>query len=158
MYAIEQTIHEKKLWAHAEVLTPTLRCDDYTQAIMDLGATVCTRSKPRCEHCPLSSHCLAHQQNIVTLLPVKKTSRTLPKRAATFLILQNDNNILLWKRPPFGIWGGLWSLPQIDGTPDENNIRNFAIKINVTLKIFILPDFAYFLAITTKTSCRVFVK
>lgn len=114
---------ENKLWETAAAFTPDARCADYTQAIMDLGATLCTRSKPACVQCPLVAACRAHAENIVDLLPMKKSSRAIPTRTATFLILQNNQHILLQKRPPHGIWGGLWSLPELTGTPDDNEIR-----------------------------------
>lgn len=114
---------EKAMWETATALTPDQRSADYTQAIMDLGATLCTRSKPQCGRCPLSAECVALAQGMTELLPVKKVTKEIPTRAATFLILRADDKILLQKRPPHGIWGGLWSLPEISGTPDKKLIR-----------------------------------
>lgn len=114
---------ENTLWETAAACTPDARCADYTQAIMDLGATLCTRSKPACTQCPLVSTCRAHAENIVDLLPMKKSFRAIPTRTATFLILQHNQHILLLKRPPHGIWGGLWSLPELTGTPEHDDIR-----------------------------------
>jgi len=103
----------KQLWAISADLTPVNRVADYTQAIMDLGATICTRSKPACNNCPLNSHCKARITNTVSLLPTPKPAKTLPIKQLFFLILNNNNRqILLEKRPPTGIWGGLWSLPE----------------------------------------------
>ena len=103
----------KQLWAISADLTPVDRVADYTQAIMDLGATICTRSKPACNNCPLNSHCKARITNTVSLLPTPKPAKTLPIKQLFFLILNNNNRqILLEKRPPTGIWGGLWSLPE----------------------------------------------
>ena len=105
----------KQLWAISTALTPIERCADYTQAIMDLGATVCTRSKPSCTVCPLASHCVALSMGIVAQLPTPKPKKTLPVKQRVFLLLRNyDQQLFLEKRPPTGIWGGLWSLPEFD--------------------------------------------
>ena len=120
----EKTV-ENKLWEIATDFTPKKRSADYTQAIMDLGATLCTRSKPDCARCPLIKTCRAYADDMTALLPVKKATRAIPTRTATFLILQNGTHIYLQKRPPHGIWGGLWSLPEISGTPDNKQIRSF---------------------------------
>jgi A/G-specific adenine glycosylase len=105
----------KQLWDISSELTSIERCADYTQAMMDLGATLCTRSKPACNICPLTSHCLARINGTVSLLPTPKPKKTLPVKQVIFLLLSNqDQHIFLEKRPPTGIWGGLWSLPEFD--------------------------------------------
>lgn len=105
----------KELWAISARLTPIARVADYTQAIMDLGATVCTRSKPNCGACPLNAGCLARLADNISAYPTPKPAKTLPVKLLTLLLLSNaDNRILLEKRPPTGIWGGLWSLPEFD--------------------------------------------
>jgi A/G-specific adenine glycosylase len=105
----------KQLWAISTHLTPVERVADYTQAMMDLGATVCTRSKPKCADCPLESHCLARITKTVSVLPTPKPPKTIPVKELVFLLLSNHlNQTLLEKRPPTGIWGGLWSLPEFD--------------------------------------------
>ncbi len=107
------SVVNKQLWAISTHLTPVDRVADYTQAMMDLGATICTRSKPVCENCPLENHCLARITGTVSLLPTPKLTKTLPVKQLVFLLLSNNRNrILLEKRPPTGIWGGLWSLPE----------------------------------------------
>lgn len=103
---------EQSLWQHAEDCTPSRRTADYTQAIMDLGATLCTRSKPRCQDCPVSSGCEAHKQNRIEEFPGKKPKKTLPVKQAFMLMLRDGKHVLLQQRPPSGIWGGLWSFPQ----------------------------------------------
>jgi A/G-specific adenine glycosylase len=106
---------EKQLWEFAELYTPENKVDDYTQAIMDLGATLCTRSAPACETCPLMTGCKAYQQNLVAQLPTKKPKKVIPVRQKRFLIIRNkQGEMLMEKRPPSGIWGGLWSLPELD--------------------------------------------
>jgi A/G-specific adenine glycosylase len=105
----------KELWTLSAKLTPIDRVADYTQAMMDLGATVCTRSKPACEACPLIAECLARRENNVSAYPTPKPAKTLPIKQVTMLLLSDaDKRILLEKRPPTGIWGGLWSLPEFD--------------------------------------------
>ena len=103
----------KALWQLAEQFTPKQQVAEYTQAMMDLGATLCTRSKPQCERCPLQSNCVAHNTNSTHLYPQSKPRTKLPTRDAFFLILHNEaGEVLLEKRSAQGIWGGLWSLPQ----------------------------------------------
>ena len=105
---------EKQLWSLAEKYTPEHDVADYTQAIMDLGATVCTRSSAKCDICPLHSSCISLQQDRVAELPTKKPKKTLPVRQKRFLIIKNEQgDYLMEKRPPAGIWGGLWSLPEL---------------------------------------------
>ena len=105
---------QKQLWQFAEQHTPDERCADYTQAIMDLGATLCTRTSPRCVDCPLQQDCAAHVQGAVKRYPAPRPKKPLPVKTARLLILTNDSDgsIMLEKRPPSGIWGGLWSLPE----------------------------------------------
>ena len=105
---------ENRLWQLAERYTPAQRVADYTQAMMDLGATLCTRSKPGCGTCPLARHCIAWQQQAVSEYPGKKPRKQMPERHTIMLLLENSvGDILLEKRPPAGIWGGLWCPPQI---------------------------------------------
>ncbi|MGR9088364.1 MAG: A/G-specific adenine glycosylase [Gammaproteobacteria bacterium] len=103
----------KRLWAASMDFTPFFRVADYTQAIMDLGATVCTRTKPACTACPLSSACFAYKHDRIAVLPTPRPARVKPVRRCVFLLLSaKDSRILLEKRPAAGIWGGLWSLPE----------------------------------------------
>ncbi len=104
---------EKQLWALAESLLPEHEMVAYTQGLMDLGATICTRSKPKCAACPLNKTCQAYAQNLVSKLPTPKPKKTIPQKQTTMLLIRHGKEILLEKRPPSGIWGGLWSLPEI---------------------------------------------
>lgn len=113
----------EQLWQIATRLTPNKRVDDYTQAIMDMGATLCVRGQPLCPQCPFAKHCLAHRQGIEKSIPQAKPRKTLPVREATMLILQHQQHVLLQKRPQTGIWGGLWSLPELSGTLSEKTIQ-----------------------------------
>lgn len=118
-HAILEWPGEKKitdrLWEISRQYTPHYRVAAYTQAIMDLGATLCTRRKPNCTNCPIAIGCKGFALGIAETLPKAKPSNPLPVKQVYFLILQNsDAEILLQKRPPTGIWGGLWSLPEFD--------------------------------------------
>lgn len=104
-----------ELWHHAERHTPDARVRDYTQAIMDLGALVCTRRKPDCGHCPLSNDCAAYAEGLTAALPEPKPKKALPEKETWLLMIEDDDgNLLMERRPPSGIWGGLWSLPEMD--------------------------------------------
>lgn len=109
-----------QLWSLADELTPDNRVADYTQAIMDLGATLCTRGNPACERCPLSGQCLARARGETARYPAPKPAKAKPVRQITFLLLENaDGELLLQRRPPSGIWGGLWGFPEC---ADESGI------------------------------------
>lgn len=123
---------QKELWAIADQHTPEKEVAAYTQAIMDLGATLCTRRNPRCNECPVRVNCAARKSGRQNDFPYTKAKKTLPIKKKTFLILRNaDNEILLEKRPPIGIWGGLWSLPECDQDADPLQYcdQRFALKI-----------------------------
>ncbi|VAW70771.1 A/G-specific adenine glycosylase [hydrothermal vent metagenome] len=105
---------QEQLWGYAQQHTPHKRLAHYTQAIMDLGAGPCRRSRPACEQCPLQVDCVAYATDQVKLLPTAKPKKKLPVKTVRMLLLRNtQQQILLEKRPPTGIWGGLWSLPEM---------------------------------------------
>jgi A/G-specific adenine glycosylase len=107
---------ERQLWALAEQLMPARQCADYTQAIMDFGATLCTHAKPACESCPLSSACRAHLDARVEHLPTARPRRPSPRRECVMLVLHDaKGRVLMQRRDGPGVWQGLWSLPQFDG-------------------------------------------
>lgn len=123
------------LWKIAEELTPAERVGDYTQAIMDLGATLCTRSQPRCVECPLRALCKAYGLNRVMDFPSKKAQKEKPHREVHLILLENTSQqILLHKRPDKGIWGGLWCLPEINEKEQislwcaQNNIKHYTLQ------------------------------
>ena len=132
-HAIQEWTGEKKtleqLWSLAEKYTPADRIADYTQAMMDIGATVCARGKPNCLNCPLQKKCLAHSLGIEKDLPRPKQRKTLPVREIILLILRkNADTVLLEKRPPVGVWAGLWSLPEIPTSATESEIKKVCLK------------------------------
>jgi A/G-specific adenine glycosylase len=116
---------EARLWALADALLPDAGLASYTQALMDLGATVCTRARPACAHCPLAADCLAFAQGRQAELPAARPRKALPERLASLAILTDGKSVLLEKRPPAGIWGGLLTLPEV--APDE--IDAFAARL-----------------------------
>lgn len=120
----EQSQTLKNLWQLAEQHTPDRHCRDYTQAMMDLGATVCTRSQPDCEHCPLKAECLACQSKRCDEFPQRKPRKSLPVKSTHMLILlsPDQQKVLLEKRPAQGIWGGLWSFPEYTDENEQNSI------------------------------------
>jgi A/G-specific adenine glycosylase len=103
-----------RLWQLAEDNTPAKNVGTYTQAIMDLGATLCTRGKPRCAECPLTQDCRARIEGRQAELPAAKQRAARRQRRAVMLVARNASTVLLVQRPPTGIWGGLWCLPEFD--------------------------------------------
>ena len=115
-----KTAVANRLWDIAERNTPHDRVADYTQAIMDLGATLCTRSKPACERCPVAADCAAHQSGSEHNFPGRKPKKIKPLRSTTMVFALHDSRLFLERRPEAGIWGGLWSLPEVNGKGVED--------------------------------------
>ena len=107
-----------KLWCIAEANTPERQIAEYTQAIMDLGATLCTRSSPNCSACPVGDDCMARLNDSVASFPGRKPRKTKPLKQTTMVLAVNEDAVYLERRPPAGIWGGLWSLPEVDDVDD----------------------------------------
>jgi A/G-specific adenine glycosylase len=110
-FGIEGWPIEDKLWPKAERLLPTRDVETYTQALMDLGATVCIKT-PKCDTCPLKQRCLARRQGTTDKIPAPRPRKALPQKAVTWLVLRHGGEVLLEKRPAPGIWGGLWCFPE----------------------------------------------
>ncbi len=114
-----QSCVQKQLWTLAERLMPETAVDSYNQALMDLGSMVCTRSTPACHECPLNSLCGANKQGAPNHYPAPKPSKVLPVKQISMLLINNEQGeLILERRPPSGIWGGLWSLPEC--TPQQD--------------------------------------
>jgi len=105
---------EQKLWKLAERLSPQRDIRIYTQALMDLGATVCTKRQPRCGDCPVRRSCVARRQGRTHELPAPRPKKEIPVRQATWLVLLKSGEVLLERRPGSGLWGGLWTFPETD--------------------------------------------
>ena len=104
---------QRRLWALAEAHTPAERVSDYTQAIMDLGATLCLPRRPVCERCPVAEGCGARSSGEVDRYPQPRAARPLPVRATRFLIVRDTGGtVLLERRPPTGVWASLWAFPE----------------------------------------------
>ena len=133
----------KTLWREADYHTPTQACPEYTQAIMDLGAAVCTRSNPKCGACPINKHCQANLCQTQDLYPHKKPKKLKPTKSTAMLIFRNEKGgVYLNKRPDKGIWGGLWSLVEC---ADNNQAITKAIKSHSTMAKVerLLPQFKH---------------
>ncbi len=103
---------EARLWDIAGAALPERGIEAYTQGLMDLGATVCTRANPKCEACPVAADCVARREARVEALPAPRPRKVLPRRTVRVLLIERGGELLFEKRPPLGIWGGLWSLPE----------------------------------------------
>jgi A/G-specific adenine glycosylase len=111
---------DNRLWALAESLLPARDIEVYTQGMMDLGATVCTRTRPQCPLCPVRSSCVALRDGRIAELPLRKKAKPVPVRGTMMMVVVSKGEVLLDKRPAKGIWGGLWSLPEApEGTDVE---------------------------------------
>lgn len=115
---------EARLWALADSLLPASGIEAYTQGLMDLGATVCTRTRPACEACPVARGCVARRRGLVESIPAPRPARELPLRRATWLLLVHKGRLLLLRRPAHGVWGGLWTFPE----PEEADIARYCLR------------------------------
>jgi A/G-specific adenine glycosylase len=126
-----KTAVHNQLWDIAEQYSPLKRTEQYTQAMMDLGALVCTRANPQCDQCPIESNCKAALRGEQSLFPGKKPKKAIPVRESIFLMLRSsEGDILLQQNPPTGLWGGLWVLPMIDQLSELDALaESFQLKI-----------------------------
>lgn len=122
---------EARLWALAETRLPPRSLKAYTQGLMDLGALVCTRTGADCAACPVRSDCVAHRENRVASLPTPRPKKILPERRVQMLLLIDRGELMLEKRPSRGIWGGLWSLPEIpaDADCEEHCLVRYGLQV-----------------------------
>jgi A/G-specific adenine glycosylase len=118
-----EKVVETALWERANRLLPKNDIETYTQALMDLGATVCTRIAPRCDACPVRTSCKARKANQTAAIPAPRPRKALPQKAVTWLVLRSGSEVLLEKRPSLGIWGGLWSFPEAPSRDVEGHCR-----------------------------------
>ena len=130
------------LWEQAESLLPQREIERYTQALMDLGATICTRANPRCDACPVRDQCKARKSGRTAEFPPPRERRELPQREATWLVLRRNGAVLVEQRPSPGIWGGLWCFPELNGArprgaralaPIEHGFTHFRLRIRPLL-------------------------
>ncbi len=134
---------EQALWQKAESLLPDHQLmQGYTQGLMDLGALVCLRSKPKCHNCPMKDICLAHMQNLTATLPRKKQKKTVPVKSLYWLLIQNEQGeIIVERRKSQGIWGGLYCLPTFENLQEA---EQFCQRFKISLTDFIqLPEISH---------------
>ena len=129
-----QAKYEKALWPISEKLTPQQGVAEFNQAMMDLGALICTRTKPNCLQCPLSSGCLALAGNEQDNFPQKKPKKSIPEKSTIMVIpriKQGDGaKVLMEKRPPSGIWGGLWCFHEVKNLDEiDDLLKNLHLKV-----------------------------
>src|SRR5690606_6144479 len=120
------------LWQVAERELPHDSLEAYTQGLMDLGASLCSRTRPGCDRCPLAGDCIAHRDGLVESMPAARPRRSLPLRERAWLVIRRDDEVLVEKRAPSGVWGALWCLPE--AAPEEAAdaagvaLRRFALR------------------------------
>ncbi len=145
---------EQRLWGLAEQNTPDKNVHVYTQAIMDFGATLCSRSKPKCQDCPLADDCLAYKHQRVTELPHGKPKTAKPTKQTYMLLVKNANDeFLLKQNPPSGIWGGLWCPPQTKALEQDITISGHTIETLETLPMY-KHTFSHYHLEITPVLCR----
>jgi A/G-specific adenine glycosylase len=120
---------EAKLWICANKLLPRREVAVYTQALMDLGATVCAKHKPRCDACPVRRTCVALKKGLTAKLPAPRPKKAVPSKSTTWLVLRHAGQVLLERRPSPGIWGGLWSFPEVAGSNVAKSCRDLGYDV-----------------------------
>jgi A/G-specific adenine glycosylase len=150
---------EQHLWELADSLLPSNRIETYTQGLMDLGAIVCTRARPDCLRCPLRDQCVARREQRIAELPMPRARRERPRKTATVLILLHGDRVLLERRPPTGIWGGLLALPEAERGPaslHEDVRQRLGCRIESTRELASLRHaFSHFVLEMRPLLCRV---
>jgi len=132
---------EPQLWQLADTCMSQTRANDYTQAIMDLGALCCKNKNPTCTLCPLQTKCLAYTENVIEQYPEKKPSKKLPIKTETYWIIENQAGLLyVEQRPTKGIWGGLWCFP----TTQSEHVLSFIQTKKTTPLIELQHSFTHF--------------
>jgi len=149
--------HERRLWALAESLLPRRDLPAYTQALMDLGATVCTRARPACDACPVARDCVARREGRTAELPAPRARIRAPRRHARWLVLRDGNRVLLERRAPSGLWGGLWAFPAAPGRGLAAHCRReFGCEVGAAHRLAPVEHaFTHFTLIATPRVCTV---
>ena len=136
---------EKQLWSAAAARLPKQREDmvAYTQGLMDLGATICTKGDPHCLLCPIASDCAAKCEGRIADIPAPRPSKKIPERSQRYLLALHGNEVLLVKRPAPGIWGGLWCLPELTDADDAATVANLRFGVSKAAATTDLPPFKH---------------
>src|SRR5438270_131361 len=148
----------RALWARAEELLPRAEIEPYTQALMDLGAMVCLRSTPDCARCPVAADCVAWRENRIDELPLTRPRQPLPQREVAVLLIERGGEILLERRPPIGIWAGLWSLPEVACANDVTAYCRDRFGAEVAAGVALMPidhGFTHFRLRLTPLPCSI---
>jgi A/G-specific adenine glycosylase len=143
----------RRLWALAESLLPEDKIEVYTQGLMDLGATLCTRSRPRCDDCPVATACIARRDGRQAELPETRPRAKVPERTSTFVLLTDGQRLLLERRPPSGLWGGLLVPPE--GEPKEVAARLGLVLGDATALPPLKHAFTHFRLTLEPVLCRI---
>ena len=130
---------ERALWNAANALLPTDEIEAYTQGLMDLGATICSRANPVCLHCPVNADCVARREGRIDALPAPRPAKPLPQREVRVLVIEHGGEVLFEKRPAVGIWGGLWSLPECALDDDVRDIVRARFGADVAMRDALPP-------------------
>ena len=154
VFGVEGFPGEKKvenlLWQRAEANLPVKNIEAYTQGLMDLGATLCTRSRPGCQQCPFQRRCVAALTGRTAELPARKPKKAVPEKSTVMLVVLHDGHVLLEARPNHGIWGGLLSLPELSRMPlsvservSQHGIESALAEFGEVSTFDELPDFSH---------------
>jgi A/G-specific adenine glycosylase len=117
-------------------MLPEREIEAYTQGLMDLGATLCTRTRPACDRCPMQSRCIAHASGRTSELPARKPKKAISEKSTVMLVVVHEGEILMEQRPPEGIWGGLLSLPELNRLSSENSDVDLDEQLTLALSSF----------------------
>jgi A/G-specific adenine glycosylase len=149
---------ERALWERADALLPQRAIETYTQALMDLGATVCLRAQPRCAACPVAADCVALRADRIATLPAPRPKKASPRRAVNVLLIERHGEVLLERRPAAGIWAGLWSLPETEAGADVEQYcrERFGAEVAVRAPLSAIEHaFTHFRLTLTPRQCAV---
>ncbi|MDP8100752.1 A/G-specific adenine glycosylase [Phocoenobacter atlanticus] len=136
---------ENKLWELSTQITPNKGATDFNQAMMDLGAMICTRTKPKCRLCPIEKDCKTNQMQLWEQYPTKKPKKVLPEKQRYFLILKQGSKVLLEKRADKGLWGGLFAFPQFDTLADlKRSLYDKNLQIIIEQQVAFRHTFSHF--------------
>jgi len=147
-----------RLWRLAEALLPEREVQAYTQGLMDLGAQVCTRTRPRCGGCPLAGQCQARLHDRIDVLPTPRPKKLRPQRSTVMLVLEHGGALLMEKRPAVGIWGGLWSFPETDAIDQAAQVcrSQFGADVSAVDRMSLIEHgFTHFSLTIAPLLCRV---
>lgn len=129
----------QQMWQIARRENPQNNAQTYTQGLMDLGATLCTRTKPKCCNCPVQSSCEAFVNNDIAKLPTPRPRKATPEKNTIMIIMMNGHEVMLEKRPSNGIWGGLWSFPEVNVAPEHSHKLATITHVFTHFKLHIQP-------------------